>query len=65
MPGDISRPYKGPKDGSVPSWMDEPAAPTLARSPWECRKCSGVVLCVGKPKFCPYCRGTDMEAISA
>lgn len=23
MPGDISRPYKGPKDGSVPSWMEE------------------------------------------
>lgn len=65
MPGDISRPYKGPKDGSVPSWMDEPSPPTLTRSPWQCRKCSGVVLCASTPNFCPYCRGTDMEAVSS
>ncbi len=23
MPGDISRSYKGPKDGRVPSWMED------------------------------------------
>lgn len=31
MPGDISRSYKGPKTGAVPSWMDEPSEPTLPR----------------------------------
>jgi len=32
MPGDISRQYKGPKDGSIPSWMDKPSRPTLSLS---------------------------------
>lgn len=31
MPGDISRSYRGPKTGDVPSWMDEPSPPTLPR----------------------------------
>lgn len=31
MPGEMSRSYKGPKDGRVPSWMNEPSPPTLQR----------------------------------
>jgi hypothetical protein len=32
MPGEISRSYQGPKDGRVPSWMDDPSPPTLQPS---------------------------------
>ena len=32
MPGDISRSYKGPKTGDVPSWMDDPSPSTMAQN---------------------------------
>lgn len=32
MPGEISRTYKGPKDGRVPTWMEEDN-----KKCWRCR----------------------------
>lgn len=28
---------------------------------WQCSRCNGTVVHVGKPNFCPYCRDTNLN----
>lgn len=48
MPGDISRSYKGPKDASVPTWMEDDWADRVGI---KCHYPDGADQCPGCPHY--------------